>query len=57
MTQTVIVTGGTGGLGAAVTTGFLDDGWHVVVPWIAEHELSRVQEHERFSAAFDLVVQ
>ena|SRR5437773_9342673 len=47
MTQTVIVTGGTGGLGAAVTTGFLDDGWHVVVPWIAEHELSRVQEHER----------
>jgi NAD(P)-dependent dehydrogenase (short-subunit alcohol dehydrogenase family) len=33
---TVLVTGGTGGLGAAVTQAFLDDGWRVVVPWIAE---------------------
>jgi NAD(P)-dependent dehydrogenase (short-subunit alcohol dehydrogenase family) len=43
---TVIVTGGTGGLGAAVTRAFLDDGWRVVVPWIAERELERVQAHD-----------
>jgi NAD(P)-dependent dehydrogenase (short-subunit alcohol dehydrogenase family) len=45
--QTVLVTGGTGGLGAAVTRAFLDDGWRVVVPWIAERELERVQAHDR----------
>jgi NAD(P)-dependent dehydrogenase (short-subunit alcohol dehydrogenase family) len=47
MTQTALVTGGTGGLGAAVTRRFLDAGWRVVVPWVAERELARVQEHER----------
>jgi NAD(P)-dependent dehydrogenase (short-subunit alcohol dehydrogenase family) len=41
--HTAIVTGGTGGLGAAVVTRLLDDGWRVVVPWIAEHELERVE--------------
>ncbi|MBB5115860.1 SDR family NAD(P)-dependent oxidoreductase [Micromonospora echinospora] len=30
--RTVLVTGGTGGLGGAVTTAFLDAGWRVVVP-------------------------
>jgi len=45
--RTVLVTGGTGGLGAAVTRAFLDEGWRVVVPWIVERELERVQEHER----------
>jgi NAD(P)-dependent dehydrogenase (short-subunit alcohol dehydrogenase family) len=44
---TVLVTGGTGALGAAVTRAFLDDGWRVVVPWIAESELGRLDEHER----------
>ena len=44
---TVLVTGGTGGLGAAVTQAFLDSGWRVVVPWIAESELERVQAHDR----------
>ena len=44
---TVLVTGGTGGLGAAVTRAFLEEGWRVVVPWIVERELERVQEHER----------
>jgi NAD(P)-dependent dehydrogenase (short-subunit alcohol dehydrogenase family) len=44
---TVLVTGGTGGLGAAVTQAFLDDGWRVVVPWIAERELERVEAHDR----------
>ena len=52
--RTVLVTGGTGGLGAAVTRAFLEEGWRVVVPWVAERELrappfggSGVQEHER----------
>jgi NAD(P)-dependent dehydrogenase (short-subunit alcohol dehydrogenase family) len=44
---TVLVTGGTGGLGAAVTHAFLDDGWRVVVPWIVERELERVRPHDR----------
>jgi NAD(P)-dependent dehydrogenase (short-subunit alcohol dehydrogenase family) len=30
--RSVLVTGGTGGLGGAVTQAFLDDGWRVVVP-------------------------
>jgi NAD(P)-dependent dehydrogenase (short-subunit alcohol dehydrogenase family) len=47
MDRTVIVTGGTGGLGAAVTKRLLDEGWRVVVPWFAEAELKRVGDHER----------
>src|SRR3954470_23996538 len=47
MQRTVIVTGGTGGLGAALTHTLLGDGWRVVVPWFAERELERVPEHER----------
>src|SRR3954447_17873236 len=47
MQRTVIVTGGTGGLGAAVTHTLLGDGWRVVVPWFAERELERVDRHER----------
>ncbi len=43
MDSTTIVTGGTGGLGAAVVARLLDDGWRVVVPWIVERELDRVQ--------------
>jgi NAD(P)-dependent dehydrogenase (short-subunit alcohol dehydrogenase family) len=49
MERTAIVTGGTGGLGAAVTRTLLDDGWRVVVPWFAERELERVDEHERLA--------
>jgi NAD(P)-dependent dehydrogenase (short-subunit alcohol dehydrogenase family) len=45
--STALVTGGTGGLGSAVTAELLQRGWRVVVPWIAEHELERVAEHER----------
>lgn len=44
MKCSAIVTGGTGGLGAAVVTRLLDDGWRVVVPWVVEAELERVQE-------------
>jgi NAD(P)-dependent dehydrogenase (short-subunit alcohol dehydrogenase family) len=47
MSDTTIVTGGTGGLGAAVVQRLLADGWRVVVPWIVEGELERVQQHER----------
>jgi NAD(P)-dependent dehydrogenase (short-subunit alcohol dehydrogenase family) len=45
--RSVVVTGGTGALGAAVTSAFLDGGWHVVVPWIVERERDRLPEHER----------
>lgn len=46
MKQTVLVTGGTGGLGTAVTRAFLGAGWQVVVPWIAERELERLPSDE-----------
>jgi NAD(P)-dependent dehydrogenase (short-subunit alcohol dehydrogenase family) len=46
MERTAIVTGGTGGLGTAVTQRLLEDGWRVVVPWVFEHELERVQDHQ-----------
>ncbi len=45
MSGTAIITGGTGGLGTAVTQRFLDEGWRVVVPWVAEAELARVVAH------------
>jgi NAD(P)-dependent dehydrogenase (short-subunit alcohol dehydrogenase family) len=47
MQSTVIVTGGTGGLGAAVVARLLRDGRRVVVPWIAEQELARLSPDER----------
>jgi NAD(P)-dependent dehydrogenase (short-subunit alcohol dehydrogenase family) len=46
MGQTAIITGGTGGLGSGVVECLLDDGWRVVVPWIVEHELSRVPDRD-----------
>jgi NAD(P)-dependent dehydrogenase (short-subunit alcohol dehydrogenase family) len=46
MRQSAIVTGGTGGLGSAVVARLLDDGWRVVVPWVVERELERVQQRE-----------
>ena len=49
MTKTAVITGGTGGLGAAVTRRLLADGWHVVVPWVHEHELERLDQHDRLS--------
>jgi NAD(P)-dependent dehydrogenase (short-subunit alcohol dehydrogenase family) len=47
MDCSAIVTGGTGGLGSAVVARLLDDGWRVVVPWVVERELDRVQPHDR----------
>lgn len=46
MDCTSIVTGGTGGLGAAVVKRLLEDSRRVVVPWIAEHELERVEPRD-----------
>lgn len=46
MDKTVLVTGGTGGLGTAVTNTLLADGWRVVVPWIVESERERLPESE-----------
>lgn len=43
--RTVLVTGGTGGLGSAVTKHLLDTGWRVVVPWLVREELSRLSDH------------
>lgn len=43
--HTAIVTGGTGGLGSAVTEYLLVRGWRLVVPWYAEAELDRVPTH------------
>ncbi|MEE2033191.1 SDR family NAD(P)-dependent oxidoreductase [Rhodococcus chondri] len=45
--RTTIVTGGTGGLGAAVTRHLLEAGWRVVVPWYDESELDRLAPHPR----------
>src|SRR5690349_8997012 len=47
MTRTVIVAGGTGGLGSAVTAEFLTAGWRVVVPGRSEATLAELGEHER----------
>jgi NAD(P)-dependent dehydrogenase (short-subunit alcohol dehydrogenase family) len=47
MTSSVLVTGGTGGLGAAVSAAFLDAGWRVVVPIHDETERDRVPVHDR----------
>jgi NAD(P)-dependent dehydrogenase (short-subunit alcohol dehydrogenase family) len=44
--RTVLVTGGSGGLGSAVTREFLTAGWRVVVPWIVEREVERLDRHE-----------
>ena len=46
MSDTAIVTGGTGGLGVAVVEALLARGTHVVVPWIAERELERLPERD-----------
>jgi NAD(P)-dependent dehydrogenase (short-subunit alcohol dehydrogenase family) len=42
MAKTVVVAGGTGALGAAVTAEFLGAGWRVVVPGRSEESLARL---------------
>jgi NAD(P)-dependent dehydrogenase (short-subunit alcohol dehydrogenase family) len=46
MERTALITGGTGGLGVGVVGSFLEDGWRVVVPWVAERELERLPERD-----------
>lgn len=46
MKCTAIVTGGTGGLGTAVVSCLLETDWRVVVPWVAEHELGRLEQQD-----------
>jgi NAD(P)-dependent dehydrogenase (short-subunit alcohol dehydrogenase family) len=41
----VVISGGSGGLGSAVTRTMLEAGWRVVVPYIEEHELERLERH------------
>jgi len=45
MQATLVVSGGTGGLGSVVTRVLLEAGWHVVVPYVDERELDRVAPH------------
>lgn len=44
--RTALITGGSGGLGAAVVATFLEREWRVVVPWILRRELDRLGERE-----------
>lgn len=45
MPSSLVLSGGTGGLGSAVTRVLLEAGWHVVVPYVNERELERVDPH------------
>jgi NAD(P)-dependent dehydrogenase (short-subunit alcohol dehydrogenase family) len=47
MARSALITGGTGGLGAAVTGAFLASGWRVVVPLHDDGERDRLPAHER----------
>jgi NAD(P)-dependent dehydrogenase (short-subunit alcohol dehydrogenase family) len=47
MARSALITGGSGGLGGAVTRAFLAGGWRVVVPLYDEAERERVPSHER----------
>ena len=46
MASSALITGGTGGLGAAVTQAFLATGWRVVVPVFDAAERERLPAHE-----------
>jgi NAD(P)-dependent dehydrogenase (short-subunit alcohol dehydrogenase family) len=44
--RTILVTGGTGALGSAVVSAFLEEGWRVAVTWVHPAELDRMPEHD-----------
>jgi NAD(P)-dependent dehydrogenase (short-subunit alcohol dehydrogenase family) len=44
--RTILVTGGTGALGSAVVSAFLDAGWRTAVTWLDPKELQRVTERD-----------
>jgi NAD(P)-dependent dehydrogenase (short-subunit alcohol dehydrogenase family) len=50
-----IITGGTGGLGSAVTVELVRRGWRVVVPWALEHEAEQLRGLAEIAAAGDRV--
>ena len=54
--RTVVITGGTGGLGTAVTETFLEAGWRCVVPWNVSREAARLQERPAAAAAGEQLV-
>jgi NAD(P)-dependent dehydrogenase (short-subunit alcohol dehydrogenase family) len=43
---TILVTGGTGALGSAVVSEFLEAGWRVAVTWVDRRELERLTERD-----------
>ena len=47
--RTILITGGTGALGSAVVSGFLEAGWRVAVTWVNPAELERVTEHDELA--------
>jgi NAD(P)-dependent dehydrogenase (short-subunit alcohol dehydrogenase family) len=47
--RTILVTGGTGALGSAVVSAFLEAGWRVAVTWVDPTELERVTGHEELA--------
>jgi NAD(P)-dependent dehydrogenase (short-subunit alcohol dehydrogenase family) len=47
--RTILVTGGTGALGSAVVSAFLDSGWRVAVTWVDPAELERVSAHDQLA--------
>jgi NAD(P)-dependent dehydrogenase (short-subunit alcohol dehydrogenase family) len=49
--RTALITGGTGGLGSAVTETFLAGGWRCVVPWNQPHEVERLRSRPGIAAA------
>ncbi len=55
MTRTVLITGGTGFLGEGVVERYLEDGWRVVVPWVAESEVPRLRDRVGDPDALTLV--
>lgn len=55
MRRTVLITGGSGSLGAGVVQRYLDDGWRTVVPWIVEKEVERLLEAVGANDALELV--
>jgi NAD(P)-dependent dehydrogenase (short-subunit alcohol dehydrogenase family) len=47
--RTILVTGGTGALGSAVVSAFLEAGWRVAVTWVDPTELERVTGHDQLA--------
>ena len=57
MERVVLVTGGTGALGTAITRRFLGEGAIVCVPWIVEHERERLEASVQGPARPRLVLE